>query len=282
MPHTIVRRAEAFGDDQAAILSAHAVGEMGAGAPPLVLLHGFGSDQSIWSRLAPQLSARRRVILYDHMGSGGSDLGHYDAARYATLDGYADDLVEVLDALDLRDATLVGHSVSGMISLLGALRSDRIARLVMIGASPRYLNDTGYVGGFEPADVADFLGMMELDFQGWARTLAPRVLDHPDRPDLAEELSFSFCRNDAEITRRFAKATFLSDQRAVLAACSLPALLLQSESDAIVPLAAARFLADQLPGGRLEMLKTRGHYPQLAAPDLLAAAIERFLAEPRA
>ncbi len=261
------------------MLKAHAVNEMGGGEPPLVLLHGFGTDQTIWRRMAPELSARRRVVLYDHMGSGASDFAHYDPERYRGLEGYADDLVEILDALDLRDVSVAGHSVSGMISLLASLRTDRIGRLIMIGASPRYLNDTGYEGGFDPKDVEDFLGLMELDFQGWARALAPKVMDQPDNPALTQELVFSFSRENAELTRRFAEATFISDHRAQLSECKVPTVVLQAKADVVVPLAAARFLADHMPRARLEIMDVRGHYPQLSAPGIVIDAIERFLAE---
>ncbi|MDR6627400.1 alpha/beta hydrolase [Caulobacter segnis] len=279
MSHEVVRRGHASSEREEAKLKAHAFSEMGAGEPPLVLLHGFGTDQTIWGKMAPELSAKRRVILYDHMGSGASDFAHYDPDRYRGLEGYADDLVEILEALDLRDVSVAGHSVSGMISLLASLRTDRIGRLIMIGASPRYLNDGAYEGGFEPKDVEDFLGLMELDFQGWARALAPRVMDQPDNPALTQELVFSFSRENAELTRRFAEATFMSDHRAELSECTVPAAILQAKADVVVPLAAARFLADHIPRARLEIMNVRGHYPQLSAPDVVVDAIERFLAE---
>jgi sigma-B regulation protein RsbQ len=279
LSHEVVRRAHAFSEREEAMLKAHAVSETGAGEPPLVLLHGFGTDQTIWGKMAPELSAKRRVILYDHMGSGASDFAHYDADRYRGLEGYADDLVEILEALDLRDVSVAGHSVSGMISLLASLRTDRIGRLIMIGASPRYLNDGAYEGGFEPKDVEDFLGLMELDFQGWARALAPRVMDQPDNPALTQELVFSFSRENAELTRRFAEATFMSDHRAELSECKVPTAILQAKADVVVPLAAARFLADHIPHARLEVMDVRGHYPQLSAPGVVVEAIERFLAE---
>lgn len=278
MSHEVVRREHAFSEPQET-LKAHAVSELGAGEPALVLLHGFGTEQTIWRRVAPRLSATRRVVLYDHMGSGASDTAHYDPERYRTLEGYADDLVEVLDALDLRNVSVAGHSVSGMIAMLASLRTDRIARLVMIGASPRYLNDDPYEGGFDLKDVEDFLGLMELDFQGWARALAPRVMDQPDKPALTQELVFSFSRENAELTRRFAEATFTSDYRAQLPACAVPTVILQASADVVVPLAAARYLADHMPRARLEVMDVRGHYPQLSAPEVVIEAIERFLAE---
>jgi sigma-B regulation protein RsbQ len=264
------------------LLDAHAVSVTGAGDPALVLLHGFGTDQTIWRALTPHLTTSRRLVLYDHMGSGASNLAHYNADRYRTLEGYADDLIEILNALDLRDATMVAHSVSGMISLLASLRTDRIGRLIMIGASPRYLNEDGYDGGFERADVEELLQLMALDFQGWARTLAPQVMDQPEQPALTQELVYSFSRANAQVTRRFAQATFMSDHRQELDLCSVPTLVLQAAADVVVPPAAARFLADHIPNARLEMLETRGHYPHVSAPAAVADAIERFLREAQA
>lgn len=279
LSHEAFKRARAFSEAEEATLKAHALHEMGAGEPALVLLHGFGTDQTIWGRMAPSLAEKRRVVLYDHMGSGGSDVTRYDAERYGSLQGYADDLADILDALDLRDAVIVGHSVSGMIALLASLRTDRIGGMVMIGASPRYLNDGPYEGGFDPKDVEDFLGLMELDFQGWARALAPKVLDQPDGAPLTQELVFSFSRENAALSRRFAEATFMSDHRAQLAECAVPTLVLQAKADVVVPLPAARYLADHMPNARLELMDTRGHYPQLSAPEIVIAAIERFLTE---
>lgn len=279
MPHPYGRPVEGVQDHQRALLEAHAANVTGTGDPALVLLHGFGTDQTIWRALAPRLAASRRVALYDHMGSGASNLAHYDPDRYRTLEGYAEDLVEILDALDLRDATMVAHSVSGMISLLASLRTDRIGRLIMIGASSRYLNDVGYEGGFELRDVEELLDLMSLDFQGWARTLAPQVMDQPEQPALTQELVYSFSRANPDVTRRFARATFMSDHRRELSACRVPTLVLQASADVVVPLAAARFLAGGIPNARLQMLETRGHYPHVSAPRAVAEAIEHFLQE---
>ena len=278
LPQAIVRPVLAPAEHRA-LLQAHAVSELGTGEPPIMLLHGFGTDQTVWREVASRLATTHRVVLYDHMGSGASDLAQYDPDRYQTLEGYADDLVDILDALELRDVTIAAHSVSGMIALLASLRSERIGRIIMVGSSSRYLNDRAYEGGFERADVDDLLSLMELDFQGWARTLAPRVMDQPDRPALTQELVYSFSRANPDVTRRFARATFMSDHRARLAECRAPTLVLQASADAVVPLAAARFLADQIPNARLRMLDTRGHYPHLSAPAEVAEAIERFLQE---
>lgn len=273
---------QGLNEQQRMLLEAHAVSVTGAGDPALVLLHGFGTDQTIWRALTSRLAATRRLVLYDHMGSGASNLAQYDPDHYRTLEGYADDLVDILDALDLRDATLVAHSVSGMISLLASLRTDRIGRLIMIGASSRYLNDVDYEGGFELSDVEELLDMMALDFQGWARTLAPQVMDQPEQPALTQELVYSFSRANPDVTRRFAQATFMSDHRRKLGACQVPTLVLQASADVVVPLAAARFLAQGIPNGRLEVLEARGHYPHVSAPAAVAEAIERFLREANA
>jgi sigma-B regulation protein RsbQ len=279
LPQPDERLAQGSRDQQRALLEAHAVNETGHGEPALVLLHGFGTDQTIWRTLVQRLAGMRRLVLYDHMGSGASNLAQYVPDRYGALEGYAEDLIDVLDALDLRDATIVAHSVSGMISLLASLRTDRIGRLIMIGSSARYLNDVGYEGGFEASDVEELLDLMALDFEGWARTLAPRVMDQPERPALTTELVYSFSRANPDVTRRFARATFMSDHRGALGACPVPTLVLQASADVVVPLAAARFLAEGIPQARLEMLPSRGHYPHVSAPDAVAEAIKRFLAE---
>lgn len=278
LPRSSVRPGQAS-EGRAPRLRAHALQDIGAGGPPIVLLHGFGTDQTAWRDVAANLAGAHRLVLYDHMGSGASDLAQYDVDRYRGLEGYADDLVDILDALDLNDVVIAAHSVSGMIALLGSLRTNRIARIVMIGSSARYLNDDGYDGGFDVTDVEDLLTLMELDFQGWARTLAPKVMDQPDRPALTQALIYSFSRANAEVTRHFARATFMSDYRSQLGRCQVPTLVLQAAADAVVPLAAARFLADHIPGARLEMLETRGHYPHLSAPAAVADAIARFAAE---
>jgi len=269
-------------DQQKMLLEAHAVDDTGGGHPAMVFLHGFGTDQTIWRALASRLPTGSRRVFYDHMGSGASNLAQYDPDRYSNLEGYAGDLVDILEALDLRDATIVAHSVSGMISLLASLRTERVGRIIMIGASPRYLNDEGYEGGFERGDVEDLLDLMALDFQGWARTLAPRVMDQPENSALTQDLVFSFSRANPDVTRRFAQATFLSDHRRELGECRVPTLVLQASADVVVPLSAARLLADRMPNARLEMLETRGHYPHVSAPGEVAEAIERFLREPAA
>lgn len=259
----------------------HAVTITGDNVAPVVLLHGFGTDQTIWDGLLAQFEPSTATLRYDHMGSGRSQLEGYDPHRYATLQGYADDLVEILTTLDVRDATIIGHSVSGMISLLAAERTERITRLVMIASSPRYLNAPGYVGGFEVDDVESLLAQMELDFLGWARSLGPAAMANPERPHLGEALVYSFSRANPELLRGFARATFFTDLRERLPHCDKPVLVLQPSEDVIVPHQAAAYLAHQLPRGRLQILSATGHYPHVSAPAEVAAAIDAFRSDGR-
>lgn len=259
--------------DAAEILEAHAVASHGQGAAPLVFLHGFGTDQTIWDSLFAILPPELSCVRYDHMGAGRSAVARYRPERYATLDGYASDLVDILDALDVTDCTVVGHSVSGMISLLAAEHSARISRLVMIAASPRYLDDESYHGGFSRDAIEALLDQMELDFLGWARALAPAAMANPERPGLSEELVFRFVQSNPDILRQFARATFFTDLRDRLPHCRLPVTLLQPSADAIVPEVTARELVARLPRGRLRILAARGHYPHVSAPAEVAAAI---------
>ena len=267
----------AHASDQSSLLSDHALTDTGRGERALVFLHGFGADQSVWRLVAPRFADRHRVIAYDHMGCGRSNAHGRDAARYGDLGGYAADLAAILDTLDLRDVLVVAHSVAGMMALLAARRTDRIGGIAMVGTSPCYIDQGGYVGGFSRADVEELLSMMELDFQGWARNVADVAIADPGRPELAQELVYSFSRANPELLRRFARATFLCDYRRDLAACTTPVLALQASADALVPAEAAAYLADHIPGARLHTLKARGHYPQLSAPDEVFQEVQTFL-----
>jgi sigma-B regulation protein RsbQ len=246
---------------------------------PMVFAHGFGCDQNMWRFVAPAFEDDFRVVLFDHVGAGASDLSAYDPARYATLDGYADDLNALCEALDLRDVILVGHSVSSMIGALAVGRADpgRYAKLVMVAPSARYIDDEGYVGGFTRADIDELLESLESNYLGWSSAMAPVIMGNADRPDLGEELSASFCRTDPDIARQFAKATFLSDNRADLAAVNVPTLVLQCSNDAIAPVEVGRFVHEALPESTFVMLEATGHCPNLSAPEATTAAIRDFV-----
>jgi sigma-B regulation protein RsbQ len=245
---------------------------------PLVFAHGFGCDQNMWRFVTPAFTDRHRVVLFDHTGAGASDLSAYDPERHAGLDGYAQDVLEILRALDLREVVFVGHSVSAMIGVLAAnAEPERFSGLVLVGPSPRYIDDDGYTGGFAREDIEELLGSLESNYLGWSHAMAPVIMGRPDRPDLGEELTNSFCRTDPEIARRFARVTFLSDNRDDLERVGVPVLVLQSSVDAIAPPAVGAYVHERIPGSRLVMLDAVGHCPNLSAPEETIAAIEDFL-----
>jgi sigma-B regulation protein RsbQ len=245
---------------------------------PMVFAHGFGCDQNMWRHVWPAFAGEHRIVLFDHVGMGGSDIAAFDARRYATLQGYADDVLEICRELDLTDVVFVGHSVSSMIGALAAAEEPhRFGRLVMVGPSPRYVDDDGYTGGFSRADIEGLLESLESNYLGWSGAMAPVIMGRPDRPDLGEELTESFCRTDPEIAAHFARVTFLSDNREDLARVTTPSLVLQCADDAIAPHAVGAYVTEHLPDARLVHLEARGHCPNLSAPDETVAAIRDFL-----
>jgi sigma-B regulation protein RsbQ len=245
---------------------------------PMVFAHGFGCSQEMWRLLTPSFESDHLIVLYDLVGAGGSDLRAYDRGRYDSLHGHADDLVEILRALDLTDAVLVAHSVSAMIAVLAATRApERVGALVLVGPSPRYINDGDYVGGFERADIDALLDTLDANYLGWSSTMAPVIMGNGDRPELGQELTDSFCRVDPEIAAHFARVTFLSDNRRDLAAVTKPTLVVQCSDDVIAPDAVGAFVHEAIRGSELAVLSATGHCPNLSAPDELAAAMRRYL-----
>ena len=263
----------------AATLRRHHVTVTGRGVQPMLLAHGFGCDQQMWRTVAPAFEPDYRVVRFDFAGAGRADPAAYDPARYATLAGYAQDVLDVVHALDLRDVVFVGHSVGAMIGVLAANREpDRFARLVLVCPSPRYLNDPPtYAGGWERADLDGLLDLMARNDLGWAAALAPVVAGNPERPELAGEFEASFCATDPAVARRFAEATFLADNRGDLAAVQVPTLILQTSEDLIAPPAVAEYVHRTIPGSTLHVLRATGHAPHLSHPDETAAAIRAYL-----
>lgn len=246
--------------------------------PVLMFAHGFGCSQATWNLVAPQFEADYRIVLFDHVGAGGSDISAYSRGKYDSLDGYADDVLEILESLDATDVTFVGHSVSGMVGVLSANRvSSRISRLVLIGPSPRYVNDGDYVGGFEPDDIDSLLDSLDANYLGWSETMAPVIMGNPDRPELGERLTASFCSINPDIARHFARVTFLSDNRADLAAVSVPTLVVQCGDDPIAPDAVGRYVHSSIPGSDFTLLEATGHVPILSGADEVAAVIRAFV-----
>lgn len=252
---------------------------VGDGPATLVFAHGFGCDQNMWRLLAPQFSERYRVVLFDLVGSGGSDIDAYDRAKYAHLQGYADDLVEVAREFGQGPMVFVGHSVSAMIGALADLKApDLFAAHIMIGPSPCYINDGDYIGGFTREDIDSLLETLESNYLGWSSTMAPAIMGAPGQPELGEELTNSFCRTDPEIAKQFARVTFLSDNRRDIQRLTHPALILQCTDDIIAPVQVGEYLHRVLPQSTLQLIENVGHCPHLSAPHASIDAMNAFLA----
>ncbi|MFC0251287.1 alpha/beta fold hydrolase [Massilia consociata] len=259
----------------------------GDGGATMVFSHGFGCDQTMWRFMAPKYTDRFRVITYDLTGSGHSDLSAYDRTRYSTLQGYADDLLHIIDECAAGPVVLVGHSVSAMIGMLASIQApERFLAQVMVAPSACYINDPncamsgagGYTGGFERSDIDELLETMDANYLGWSSNLAPTIMGAPNQPSLREELTDSFCRNDPHIARHFARTTFLSDHRADVPLSATPAVILQCSDDLIAPRSAGDFLHRHLPRSQLHVIDNIGHCPHMSAPTASSRAIDAFLA----
>jgi sigma-B regulation protein RsbQ len=245
---------------------------------PMLFAHGFGCDQNMWRHVAPEFADEYRIVLFDHVGAGGSDLLAYDRAKYSSLEGYAADVLEICRELELRDVIFVGHSVSAMIGVLAAASEpERFAKLILVGPSPRYIDDEGYEGGFTREDIDGLLDSLDSNFLGWSHTYAPAIMGRPDRPELGEELTNSFCRTDPEIARHFARVTFLSDNRSDLGRVNTPSLVLQCSDDIIAPRSVGEYVHEHLANSELVQLQAKGHCPNLSAPEETVEAIRKFL-----
>lgn len=249
-----------------------------ADGPPMIFAHGFGCDQTMWRHVVPAFADSHRIVLFDHVGAGGSDLAAFDPDRYRRLQGYAGDVIEILDTLALLPAVFVGHSVSAIIGALAAIeRPELFDRLVLVVPSPRYIDDVGYRGGFTRAEIDELLETMDGNYLGWSAHIAPVIMGVPDRPELAQELTSSFCRTDPAIARHFARTTFLSDNRGDLDKVRTPSLVLQCRKDVIAPMDVGEFVHAHLSGSELVVLDATGHCPNLSAPDQVVAAMRRYL-----
>ena len=263
------------------IIRRHHVTRVGSGTQPMMFAHGFGCDQRMWRFVAPAFEQDYDVILFDYVGSGRSDLTAFDPARYRSLDGYVQDVLDICEALDLHDVVFVGHSVSSMIGLLAAAEApDRFARLILIGPSPCYINHPGYTGGFGQDDIEGLLDMMEKNFVGWANALAPIVMKNPEHPELTAELEESFCSTDPAYAIPFAKVTFLSDNREDLARVQTPSLILQCSEDTIAPEDVGRYVHQHLPNSTLRLMRATGHCPHMSHPDETIALMKAYLSAP--
>lgn len=250
----------------------------GSGDRAMVFAHGFGCDQNMWRFVEPAFEKDFKTVLFDQVGAGGSDLTAYDKAKYATLGGYADDVIEIGHELGLKDAVFVGHSVSAMIGALAVPKAPGMfGKLVMIGPSARYIDDGDYVGGFGASQIEELLQFLESNHMGWSAQMAPAIMGNADRPELGEELTNSFCRTDPEIAKAFARVTFTSDNREDLAKVDVPTLILQCSEDIIAPQGAGEYVRQALPASEFVVLEATGHCPNLSAPDEVIAAMRTFV-----
>lgn len=242
-----------------------------------MLAHGFGCDQNLWRLVAPLLVPEFRIVLFDHVGAGLSDPSAWDAQRYGSLQGYADDVLDIVRQLDLRDTVFVGHSVAAMIGVLAAVAEpSRFAGLVLLTPSPRYIDDGDYRGGFSRSDIDELLISMESNYLGWSRSMAPNIMGTPDRPALQEELTDSFCRTEPARALVFARTTFLSDNRSDLSLVAVPTLVIECAHDTLAPREVGAYVHQHIEGSELVTLDATGHCPHLSAPDATAAAIGQF------
>lgn len=250
----------------------------GSSGRAMIFAHGFGCDLNMWRFVAPAFEDTNTTILFDHVGAGGSELAAYDAAKYSSLSGYADDLVEIGEELDLKDAIFVGHSVSSMIGILASLKSPGMfGDLILVGPSPRYINDGEYVGGFSPEEIDELLESLADNHMGWSAAMAPAIMGNADRPELGEELTASFCRTDPAIAKAFARVTFTSDNRADLEKVVARTLIMQCRDDIIAATQVGEYVHERVPGSQIAYLNASGHCPNLSAPAEVVAAIRAFV-----
>ncbi len=260
------------------IVKRNNVKNFGEGKQPLVFAHGFGCDQNMWRFITPSFEKDYKIILFDYVGCGGSDLTAFNAERYASLHGYAQDIVEVCEALNIKNAIFVGHSVSCMIGLLASLQSPQLfTKLIMVGPSPCYINDGDYFGGFTKKDIQGLLDTMDKNYIGWANFLAPAIMANSEKPELGNELKQSFCSTDPVIARRFAETTFFADNREDLKKIKIPSLIMQCAEDIIAPVQIGHYLKDNMPQSSLRLMKATGHCPHMSAPDETVLLIKEFL-----
>jgi sigma-B regulation protein RsbQ len=245
---------------------------------PMMFAHGFGCDQNMWRFVTPAFESDYKVVLFDHVGSGSSDPSAYSHDKYSSLHGYVHDILELCRDLDLTNVIYVGHSVASMMGVLAAIEEpDRFDKLVLIGPSPCYIDQESYEGGFSRTDIEGLLAALDSNYLGWSQQTAPMIMGNPERPELGEELTNSFCRTDPEIAKQFARVTFLSDNRSDLHELDVPALILQCSDDAIAPQVVGEYVHEKISRSELVLMRATGHCPNLSAPEETVEAIKSFL-----
>ncbi len=271
------------GPSTLSLFSKHNIHVCGTGAKTIVFAHGYGCDQTMWRFVAPAFQDGYRVVLFDYVGAGGSDHSQYSRKKYGTLSGYAEDVLQIIDAVGGAPVTFVGHSVSSMIGILAAIqRPDSFESLVLVGPSPRYLNDGNYTGGFSKRDIEELLKTLDDNHIGWSQAMAPVIMKNLDRPELAQELADSFCSTDPLIAKHFARVTFLSDNRDDLPKLSVPALVMQCSDDDIASDVVGNYVHQSIPGSRFVKMQATGHCPHMSAPAETIQVIREYLERSRA
>ena len=230
-------------------------------APVLMLAHGFGCDQNMWRFILPELEYHYQIVLFDYTGSGNSLLTDYTVEKYSTLEGYAKDIIDIIDELQLKAVTIIAHSVSSTIASIASLdRPKIIKKIVMVCPSPCFLNiPPDYQGGFERSDLEELIGLMDKNYIGWANYLAPLVMGRSQSEELIGELSGSFCSTDPIVAKAFAQATFFSDHRHLLQKITCPVQILQSSSDALASISIGYYMAEKIVNSELVVIEAEGH-----------------------
>ncbi|WP_325170213.1 alpha/beta fold hydrolase [Noviherbaspirillum pedocola] len=260
------------------ILQRNNVKITGNGERTILFAHGFGCDQKMWRFVAPAFEGEYRTVVFDQVGAGNSRIDQYEVASYASLDRYAEDVLEICSVLDIKDCIYVGHSVASMIGVLAALKAPGLfSKMVLIGPSPCYVNRGSYIGGFDASEMDYLLEVLDANYVAWARAMAPTIMGNLDRPELGAELSESFCRADPVIARQFARVTFLSDNREDLEKLVVPTLILQCSEDPIAPELVGKFVHSRIQGSSYIQLRATGHCPNMSSPDETIAAIRTFV-----
>ena len=261
------------------ILNRNNVTVHGNGKQTMLFMHGFGCDQTVWKYISPAFSADYKLVLVDLVGAGKSDYSAYNKSRYSTLDGYAEDIIEICEALELSDIIFIGHSVSCMIGALASIAKPFLFKnLIFIGPSPRYLNDNNYNGGYEREDINLLFELMDDDFIAWSNAMAPAIMGIENSTDLGESLAASFCTLDPAIAKDFARVTFLSDNRKDLPLIIIDSLTLQCKHDILAPVEVGYYINKETKNNTLVLLEATGHCPHQSAPQQTINAIKSFLA----
>ncbi len=259
-------------------ISKNNVKVLGKGSQPIIFAHGYGCDQHMWRFVYPAFLEDYKVILFDHVGAGNSDESYYSREKYNHLRGYARDILDICEELELENIILVGHSVSSMIAVLAVnLKPSLFSKLILVSPSPKYINDGDYRGGFEKEDIDGLMKALESNYLGWSAQVAPEIMGNKNNPELGEELTNSFCRTNPEIARHFAKVTFLSDNREDLQKVEIPTLILQCSEDMLAPVEVGEYVNRKITDSNLVQLAATGHCPNLSAPEETIEAIKNYL-----